>query len=182
MSFISKINNWTHSSISDDKQELETYQVFKNEIDRIKQTSEEFIKEEGTENYLLHILYKGKLVPLSLLQTLRRTVLNSNKLSLEGRVKESSLLEEAYRMGLEELKNRILNMARINPDNVYLSKISSSLNIINTLLKRYLHLIAIKKSGLMSISNYNELKQLEESIIMRISELNYRITTDTMKR
>ena len=110
MSFISKINNWTHSSISDDKQELETYQVFKNEIDRIKQTSEEFIKEEGTENYLLHILYKGKLVPLSLLQTLRRTVLNSNKLSLEDRVKESSLLEEAYRMGLEELKNRILNM------------------------------------------------------------------------
>ena len=79
-------------------------------------------------------------------------------------------------------RSRILNMARINPDNVYLSKISSSLNIINTLLKRYLHLIAIKKSGLMSISNYNELKQLEESIIMRISELNYRITTDTMKR
>ena len=182
MSFVSKVRNWTSSSISDDKNEIETYQVFQNEINNIKQTIEGFIKEEGSENYLLHVLYNGKLVSISFLETLKNSILNNNRLSIQDRIKESSLLDSAYRSGLEELKNRIINMARINPDNAYLSKISSSLNIINTLLKRHLHLIAIKKSGLMSISNYNELKQLEESIIMRISELNYRITTDTMKR
>ncbi len=182
MSFVSKIRNWTYSSISNDKNEIETYQVFQNKINNINQTIEGFIKEEGSENYLLHVLYNGKLVSLSFLETLKNSILNNKRLSIQDRVQESSLLDSAYRSGLEELKNRIINMARINPDNVYLSKISSSLNVINTLLKRYLHLIAIKKSGLTTISNYDELKQLEESIIMRISELNYRITTDTMKR
>ena len=182
MSFISKINNWTHSSISDDKQELETYQVFKNEIDRIKQTSEEFIKEEGTENYMLHILYNGKLVSLSLLEMLKKSVLNNNSLSLEDRVKESYLIEGTYRNGLEELKSRIINMALMNPGNIYLKKIASSLGIINTLLKRYLHLIAIQRSGLTTISSYDELKRLEDNILIRISELNHRITTDTIKR
>ncbi len=181
MSFVSKIRNWTYSSISDDKNEIETYQVFQDEINHINQTIEEFIKEEGTDNHLLQVLYKGSLVSLSLLETLKSSILNNNRLSLQDRIKESSLLDEAYRKGLDEIRNRIIGMS-IKPDNVYLSKISSSLNIINTLLKRYLHLIAIKKSGLTTISNYDELKQLEESIIMRISELNYRITTDTMKR
>ncbi len=30
MSFVSKIRNWTYSSISNDKNEIETYQVFQN--------------------------------------------------------------------------------------------------------------------------------------------------------
>lgn len=182
MSFIKKLNNWTHSSIPDDKQEIEVYQVFQTEIESINKTIEEFIKEEGIENYLLHILYNGRLVSLSFLETLKSSILNNNKLSIQDRIKESSLLEETYRKGLDELRNRIINMARIKPDNVYLSKISSSLEVINTLLKRYLHLTAIKRSSLMTISNYDELKRLEDNITIRISELNYRITTDTMKR
>ena len=40
MSFVSKVRNWTSSSISDDKNEIETYQVFQNEINNIKQTIE----------------------------------------------------------------------------------------------------------------------------------------------
>lgn len=182
MSWFNKAKNWAHSSISDDKSEIEVYQVFQNEIDNIKQTIEEFIKEEGAENYLLHILYKGRLVSLSFLENYRASILNNIKLSLEYKVKESTLLEEAYRKGLEELKNRIINMARISPDNVYLSKIASSLGVINALLKKYLYLAAIEKSRLTSISSYDELKMLEDNILIRISELNYRITTDTMKR
>lgn len=73
-------------------------------------------------------------------------------------------------------------MALIDPYNVYLSQIASSLRVINTLLKKYLYLLAIKRSGLITISSYDELKSLEDNIKIRISELNYRITTDTMKR
>lgn len=179
---LNKLKNWTHSSISDDKNEIEAYQTFQNEIERIKQTSEEFIKEEGAENYLLHILYKGKLVSLSFLEILKSSILNNNRLSLEDKIRESSALEETYRKGLEELKNRIITMAIRNPNNVYLSKISSSLSIINTLLTRYRHLLAIQRSGVVNISSYSELKQLEDNILIRISELERRITIDTMKR
>lgn len=178
---LNKLKNWAHSSIAHDKNEIETYQVFQDEINHINQIIEEFIKEQGTDSRLLHVLYKGSLVSLSLLETLKSSILNNNRLSLQDRIKESSLLDEAYRKGLDKVRNKIISMSS-KPDNVYLSKISSSLNIINTLLKRYLHLIAIQKSGLISISNYDELKQLEDSIKIRISELNYRITTDTMKR
>lgn len=179
---LDKLKNWAHSSITEDKNEIEIYQIFTNEINSIKNTIEEFIKEEGSDNHLLYVLHDGKLVSLSLLETLRNSLLNSKSLSIEDKIKQSSLLEESYRKNLEELKNRIIRMALRRPDNVYLSKISSSIGIINTLLKRYLHLIAIQRSGLVSLSSFDELKKLEDSITIRISELNYRITTDTMKR
>lgn len=182
MSFIRKAINWTHSSISDDKNEIEVYQLFQTEIENINKIIEEFIKEEGRENYLLYVLYRGKLVSLSLLENLKSSVLYNNRLSIEDRVKESSILEETYHKALEELKNRIITMAIKNPHNVYLSQIASSLRVINTLLKKYLYLLAIKRSGLITISSYDELKSLEDNIKIRISELNYRITTDTMKR
>jgi len=56
---LNKLKNWAHSSIAHDKNEIETYQVFQDEINHINQIIEEFIKEQGTDNRLLHVLYKG---------------------------------------------------------------------------------------------------------------------------
>lgn len=180
--FWNKVKNWTHSSFSDDKKEIETYQVFQAEIDNIKKTINEYIEIEGSEDDFLKIDFNNQLMPLSLLKTLKNTILNNNKLSIGDRVKRSSLLEELYCEKLEELENKIIAIALSNPSNVYLNKISSSLGVINILLKRYIYLVAIERSGLGTISNYDELKKLEDNIKIRISEINYRITTDTMKR
>ena len=180
--FWNKVKNWAHSSISEDKQEIETYQNFQNEIENIRKIIKEYLDTEGSEDNLLKVNYNNQLVPLNLLQTLKNSILNNKKMSIEEKVKESSLIEEFYRRAFEELENRVIRMAQVNPNNVYLSKISSSLGVINTLLKRYLYLTAIQRSGLTSISSYDELKKLEDNILIRISELDYRITTDTMKR
>lgn len=179
---LNKLKNWAHSSISDDKHELEVYQIFQNEIDNIKKIRQEYINEEGSYDNKLQVSFKGNLVSLSVIETLKNTILNNQRLSLEERIKENTILADIYREKLKELEDRIITMALRNPENVYLSRISSSLGVINTLLKRYIHLLAIQRSGVTSINNGDDLKQLEDSILIRISEINYRITTDTMKR
>lgn len=182
MYIINKMKRWSRSSISDDKQELEAYQTFKNEFANIKKYQDTYLKEEGREDNRLFIPLSGELVPLHFLLTLKESVLNNKKLDAIDRAKKASQIEELHRLKLQELENKIIHMAITTPDNVYLKQISSSLSIINTLIKRYAHLMAITSSGVKTVSNRNELRALEDSILIRISEIEHRIAMDTKKR
>lgn len=182
MFFLQKAQSWLHSSVSDDKQELEAYQTFKDELENIKRVRGEYISEEGREDYMLQVLYNGKLVPLSLLETLKNSILYNKTLSVEQKAKQSSYLEELYRESLKELESRIITMAINNPNNVYLKQISSSISTLNKLIKRYANLIAIQRSGIKTITDNDELKSLEDSILIRSSEIEQRLAIETMKR
>ncbi len=179
---LQKLKNWTHSSISSDKQELEIYEYFKNEIENIKKVRKSYIDEEGREDISIYTEYNGEIVPISFLKTYKESVLHDKSLDAISRARKQAMLEDMYRERLKELENRIISMAISIPDNVYLKQISSYINILNQLLRKYAYLLAIQRSGLTTISSEEDLKKLEDNILIRSSEIQKRITIDTMKR
>ena len=176
------MKNWTRSSVTSDKNELEIYKVFSDEISNLKKLMQEYIDDKGSENRSLFVLYNNQLMPLSVLFTLKNAIIHNHNLSIEQRAQQSSMLEEVYYRSFEELHNRIIFMAISNPNDVNLKIISNEVSIINSLIRKYLHLIAIQRSGINSISNAKDLKLLEDNIIMRSSDLEQRLKMDNIKR
>ena len=185
---LNKFKNWSHSSINDDKKELNTYQSFNDQISLIYSKIDEYIKEFGNSDERLFVNYNGKLVSMSLLNILKDSVLRDKSLSIEQRTYQSAELNRIYIEKLKELKNKIIAIAVTETDNVYLAYIHSCIQIVNGLLKEYGHLLAIQRSSIYTIDNSGNLnagekiKILKDNIDIRSAEINSRLTIDSLSR
>ena len=185
---LQRLKNWAHSSIADDKSELNAYQNFQDHFSLIDSKLEEYIAEFASEDTRLLIEYNGEKMPINLLKIISESLLKSKNLSIEERAYQSAKLTRIYYEKLKQLKNRIIALAVTETDNVYLAYINSYIAIINTLLKQYAHLLAIQRSSIYSIDNQGELnageklKALKDSIDIRTAEIQCRLTTADLKR
>ena len=185
---LQKIKNWMHSSVIDDKKELNIYQSFQDQISLIDSKIEEYIEDLDNDDSRLLINYNGKNMSLRMLKILSESILKDTKLSVEQRAYERAELNRIYYTELKNLKEKIIVIAVTETDNVYLAYINSYIAIINTLLKQYAHLLAIQRSSIYSIDNQGELnageklKALKDSIDIRTAEIQCRLTTDDLKR
>lgn len=57
---LNKLKNWAHSSINDDKKELNAYQKFQDQFSLIDSKLEEYIAEFASEDTRLLIEYNGR--------------------------------------------------------------------------------------------------------------------------
>ena len=185
---LQKLKNWTHSSVTDDKKELNVYQSFQDQFSLTNSKIEEYIAELGSEDQRLLIDYNGEKMPISLLKTISESLLRSRNLSAEERAHQSAELARISHEKLKELKNKIVSIAVTETDNVYLAYIHSCIKIINSLLKEYSYLLAIQKSSIYAIDNSSSLnagekmKVLKDYIDIRTTEINTRLTIDELKR
>lgn len=185
---LDKLKNWSHSSINDDKKELNAYQSLNDQISLIYSKIDEYIKELGSLDERLLIDYNGNKISISLLNILKDSVLRDKKLSIEQRAYESAELNRIYIEKLIELKEKIIAMAVTQTDNAYLTYINSCIRIINALLKEYNYMIAIRRSNISFIDNSDninagkKIKILKDQIDIRTSEINKRLTIDSLKR
>lgn len=183
-----KLKNWAHSSISDDKKELNAYQSFQDQFSLIDSKIEEYINELAGEDARLLIEYNGEKMPVNLLKIMSESLLKSRNLSTEERAYQSAELTRIYYEKLKQLKNKIIALAVTETDNVYLAYIHSCITIINSLLKEYSHLLAVQKSSIYTINNSGNLnagekiKVLKDNIEIRTAEINTRLATDSLKR
>lgn len=185
---LQRLKNWTHSSVTDDKSELDAYQIFQDQFSSLNSKIEEYISELGYEDERLLIDYNGEKIPLETLKTLGKSILKDNSLNIQQRVLKSEELNRMYYEKLKELKDKITALAINETDNVYLAYINSCIHIINALLKRYAHLLAIQKSTISSIDNSDNLnagekiRVLKDNIDIRTSEINTRLSLENLKR
>lgn len=185
---LQKIKNWMHSSVIDDKKELNVYQSFQDQISSINTKIEAYIAELGNDDSRLLINYNGKNISLGMLKILSESILKDIKLSVDQRAYESAELNRIYYEELKKLKEKIIAIAVTETDNVYLAYINSYIQVINRLLKEYSNLLAIQRSSIYSIDNQGELnageklKTLKDNIDIRTAEIQCRLTTDDLKR
>ena len=177
---LNKLKNWAHSSINDDKKELNAYQKFQDQFSLIDSKLEEYIAEFASEDTRLLIEYNGEKMPINLLK--------SKSLPIEERAYQSAELTRIYYEKLKQLKNRIIALAVTETDNVYLTYIHSCIQIINNLLREYAHLLAIQRTGISKIDNFGnsnageKIKVLKDNIEIRTAEINTRLAIDSLKR
>lgn len=179
---LQRLKNWTKSSVNDDKRELEVYQLFQDQFNSIKYKIEEYIKECGYEDKRLFIEYNNELIPLSLLNALKESSLKNRSLSLQERAKLAAELTNFYNQKLKEIEAKIIELSLTERDNVYLITISSYIQIINNLLRKYIGLLAIQKSGVINIKSNNEIQKLKDSIEIRIAEIKTRLSLEEISR
>lgn len=185
---LNKLKNWAHSSINDDKKELNAYQKFQDQFSLIDSKLEEYIAEFASEDTRLLIEYNGEKMPINLLKIIRESLLKSKSLPIEERAYQSAELTRIYYEKLKQLKNRIIALAVTETDNVYLTYIHSCIQIINNLLREYAHLLAIQRTGISKIDNFGnsnageKIKVLKDNIEIRTAEINTRLAIDSLKR
>ena len=185
---LNKLKNWAKSSINDDKMELEIYQKFKDQINSIKDKSNEYINEMNFTDERLFVEYEGKLVPISYLISIKQSVMQDKSLSSEERAYKSADLTYFYKLKVRELEEKIVSLALLEPNNVYLAYINSSIQILNSLMKEYVHLMAIQRSKIFKIDSTGEmtagqkLKKLKNEIDLRITEIESRLTVNSLKK
>ncbi len=185
---LQKLKNWTHSSVTDDKKELNVYQSFQDQISLINSKTEEYITELGSEDKRLLIEFNGDKIPISLLKIMSESLLKNKSLSIEERATQSAELNRLYYQKLKLLKDKIIELAVNETDNVYLTYIHSCIKIINKLLKEYSYLLAIQRAAITSIDNDGnlnageKLRVLKDNIDVRTAEINARLTIDSLKR
>ncbi len=185
---LNKLKNWTKSSINDDKMELEIYQKFKDQIFSIKDKADEYINEMNYTDERLYVEYEGKLVPISYLLSLKQSVMQDKILKPEERAYKSANLTYFYDLKVRELEEKIVNLSLLEPNNVYLAYINSSIQILNSLIKEYVYLMAIQRSQIFKIDNTGnmtagqKLNKLKNEIDLRITEIENRLTIDNLKR
>ena len=185
---LNKLKNWAKSSISDDKIELEVYQKLMDQINGIKGKADEYINEMNYTDERLYVEYEGKLVPISYLLSLKQSVMQDKTLKPEERAYKSANLTYFYNLKVKELEEKIVNLALLEPNNVYLAYINSSIQILNSLIKEYVYLMAMQRSQIFKIDNTGDmtagqkLKKLKNEIDIRISEIESRLTIESLKR
>ena len=185
---LNKLKNWAHSSINDDKKELNAYQKFQDQFSLIDSKLEEYIAEFASEDTRLLIEYNGEKMPINLLKIISESLLKSKSLPIEERAYQSAELTRIYYEKLKQLKNRIIALAVTETDNVYLTYIHSCIQIINNLLREYAHLLAIQRTGISKIDNFGnsnageKIKVLKDNIEIRTAEINTLIAIDILKR
>lgn len=178
---IRKAKDWTQSSVVDDKRELTAYQYFVNEFENIDKKVLEYINEEGYSDKRLYVDMGGRLVSISTLESLKDIYKQDTSLSVNERAIKVATLNNMYNKALEDLKNRIINMAVSCRDNIYLVTIATSIVTLNALINEYAYMQAIQKSGVKVIDGGDaavKLKSLKNSIEIRIMEINSRITIE----
>ena len=185
---LQKLKNWTHSSVNDDRNELNIYQSFQDQFSSINSKIEEYIEEVGREDSRLLIDYNGQKMTLEMLKILSESVMRNKDLSVQERAFQSAELSRAYHENLKLLKEKIISLAVIAKDNVYLAYINSYIQIINAMLKEYAYLLAVQRSGVRSIDNTGELNagqkigKLKDNIDIRTAEINSRLSLENCKR
>ena len=78
-----KFKNWRHTSINDDKLELDIYQIFNEQFSSIDNQFEEYLKELGNEDKRLFVKYNGNSVPINRLYNISQIILNDKDLSIK---------------------------------------------------------------------------------------------------
>ena len=185
---LQRLKNWSHSSINDDKKELNAYQCFQDQISLINNKIEEYIAEFGSEDRRLFVNYNKEAIPINLLKIMSESLLKNKSLSVEERAYQSAELTRLYYENLKCLKNKIISLAVSETDNVYLAYIHSCIQIINGLLKEYAHLLAIEKSSIRTIDNTGninageKIKILKDNIEIRSAQINSRLALESLKR
>ena len=179
---LQRLKNWTKSSINDDKKEIEIYQLFQDQFNLIKYKTEEYISECGYEDKRLFIEYNNELISLSLLNTLKESSLKNNKLSIQERAKLAAELTNFYNQKLKEIEAKIIELSFTEKDNIYLITISSYVQILNNLLKKYIGLLAIQRSGVKYINSREEIQKLKDSIEIRTAEIQTRLSLEEISK
>ncbi len=185
---LKRLKDWSCSSVNDDKKELTVYQSLNDQILSINSKIDEYINEFGTSDSRLLILYDGKLIGISFLNVLKNSVLKDKSLSVEQRANKSDYINRCYIEELKKLREKIVSLAIMCTDNIYLVYINSCIEVINGLLKKYNYLLAIQRANISSINNSGNLNAgqklvlLKEQIDIRESEINRRLATVNIKR
>ena len=185
---LQRLKNWAHSSIASDKQELNAYQSFLDQFSLIDSKIEEYLSELGMDDRRLFVDYNGKEIPINFLKIMSESTLKDKNLSSVERACQSAELIRIYYEKLKQLKNKIISIAVNETDNIYLIYINSCINIINSLLKEYAHLLAVQRSGIYSINNIGnhnageKIKNLKDNIEIRTAEINSRLTMENLRK
>ena len=185
---LQRLKNWTHSSVVDDKKELNAYQSFQDQFTLIDSKIEEYINELGSADERLFVDYNRKKVSVNLLKLMSESLLRNKDLPTEEKAYQSAELQRLYYEYLKQLKEKIIAIAVSQTDNVYLAYIHSCIEIINTLLREYSHLLAIQKSGISKVDNNGNLnagekiKTLKDNIEIRTAQINTRLALENLKR
>lgn len=183
-----KFKDWRHTSINDDKLELDIYQIFNEQFSSIDNQFEEYLKELGNEDKRLFVKYNGNSVPINRLYNISQIILNDKDLSIKERAYQSAELYRLYLLELKNLKEKIITLSVANKDNVYLSCINSCVGVLNKLLQKYSYLLAVQRSDIYSIDNHGDLnagkkiKKLKDNIEIRSNEIKCRLTLDDLER
>lgn len=178
---LQKLINWTHSSVVSDKRELNIYQLFKDQFNSIQNKTEEYIKDCGYDDINLLVNYNGKAVSLMYLNSFKDSLLNDKTLSTEERAIKVAEMQKICHIKLKELEARIIPLAIANPNNIYLAHIKSSIDILNSMLKEYVSLLAIERCGVRAINGSDaskKLKTLKDAIDIRIVEIEGRLSLE----
>lgn len=185
---LQKLKNWAHSSVADDKKELNAYQSIQDQILAIYSKIDEYLKEKSYEDERIQVDYNGEKIPVNVLNTLSQSILSNKDLTTVQKAKKSAELTKLYYEKLKRLREKIIALAVTEKDNIYLVYINSCIQIINSLLKEYSYLLAIQRSSIYKIDNQGELnageklKALKDSIEIRTAEINSRLALDNLKR
>ena len=185
---LEKLKNWAHSSVADDKKELNVYQSFQDQFLAINSKIDDYLNEKSYEDERIQVDYNGKKIPINLLKTLSQSILSNKDLTTIQKAQKSAELTKLYYEKLRQLSEKIITLAVTEKDNVYLVYINSCIQIINSLLNEYSYLLAIQRSSIYQIDNQGELnageklKVLKDNIEIRTAEINSRLALDRLKR
>lgn len=182
---LQRLKNWTKSSVNDDKKELEIYQLFQDQFNSIKNKSDEYISELGYTDRRLFVNFNGEAVPLSVIDAIKDSIPKNKNLSIQEKAHQVAELSNFYYQKLKEIESRIIDISIKESDNAYLITIANNIKLLNKLLMEYSYLLAIQRSGVKKIESpntYEKIKQLKDSIEIRIAEIQTRLITEEIHK